>query len=80
LKSFSEFIKKIRDNGHNPIAVTQWYCEETFIFETPNAAEAAYKAFGEEGFGWWFGKDEFMRLVEEYEFVYPDTKILIYWL
>lgn len=84
LKSFSEFIKKLRENGHNPIAVTQMYCEETFVFGTEEEAKSALLLFNDSvdecHFGWWYGKDEFMRVVEEYEFVYPDTKILIYWL
>lgn len=82
--SFSESIKKLRENGHNPIAVTQLYCEETFVFETEEEAKSALLVFNDSEhecyYGWWQGKVEFMRVVEEYEFVYPDTKILIYWL
>lgn len=83
LDSFSESIKKLRENGHNPIAVTQMYCEETFIFETDEEAKTALLLFNDsEGkcfYGWWHGREDFMKVVEEYEFVYPD-KILIYWL
>ena len=80
LESFSDDIQKIKANGYNPIAVTQLYCEESFVFETVTEAKEAYRTVGNEGDGWWYGKDEFIKSVENYEQQYTDTKVLIYWL
>ncbi len=79
LDSLSEYVDRIRELGFNPIAVTQLYCEETFVFETASEAEEAYLSFGQEAFGWWYGKEEFKTAVENYERK-TQTKVLIYWL
>lgn len=84
LSYFSDDLNKLRAAGYNPIAVTQLYCEESFVFETTSEALEALLVFNKSEkechHGWWYGKEEFVKSVENYEQQYPDTKVLIYWL
>lgn len=80
-------IYLIVSNGYKPIAVTQIYMEDTFVFETEEEAKRAYHQFekSESGqrigeiIGWWYGKEQFLETVKEYEEEYKE-KVLIYWL
>ena len=86
LSDFQEYIDIMRKNGHNPIAVSQLYCEETFVFETIHEADQVLLVFDynksptECSFGWWYGKDDFMDTVNKYEQESKDYKVLIHWL
>lgn len=85
IEYFQESLDILKINGFKPIAVTQMFFEETFVFETDEEATAAFEKFEKFGtgtreiMGWWYGKDNFLKTVEEYEKDF-DTKVKIYWL
>lgn len=75
-------IDMLKSYGYNPIAVTQMMLEDTFVFETDEEAESAYQRF--EAYvnrisGWWYGKNEFLEAVKEYQ-KENDVQVLVYWL
>lgn len=88
VSDFKEDIDKLKSKGFNPIAVTQMYLEDTYVFETNEEATKAYHLFERdenndwigEMFGWWYGREEFMKTVEEYENNDDNLKVLIHWL
>ena len=84
LSDFYPKIDLIREAGFKPIAVTQMYLEDTFVFETKEEALNAYNTLEIEPphvvSGWWYEKNDFLNEVKNYENKMPDTKILIYWL
>lgn len=75
LSEFQDDIDKLKANGYNPIAVSQMYFEDTFVFETEEEATKAYRQFERdekekwigEIVGWWYGKEDFEKIVKEYE-------------
>jgi hypothetical protein len=75
LSDFQNSIDIIIKAGFKPIAVTQMYLEDTFVFKTSEEANKAYKTLergDNEKFigkvvGWWYGEDDFKKTVEEYE-------------
>ncbi len=73
ISDFQKEIDKLRANGYNPIAVSQMYLEDVFVFETDEEATNAYRQFerDEEWIGnidgWWFSKEEFTQEVNKYE-------------
>ena len=87
LEHFQEDIDLLVSNGYKPIAVTQIYMEDAFVFETAEEAKKAYHQFERsitgkwigEIAGWWYGKELFLETVKEYEEEYKET-VLIYWL
>lgn len=84
LSSFEEDIKLIESEGFKVIAVTQMYMEDTFVFETKEDANKAYEIFEKNNLricAWWYGKDDFIKAVEEYERENNGySKVKIYWL
>lgn len=88
LSSFEDDLKTIKESGFNPIGVSQIYLEDTFIFETSEEAEHAYRKLErdrDEKFigkvvGWWHGKEDFLEQVEVYEKNNPNLKIRVYWI
>jgi len=84
LSDFKESIDILKSSGFKPIAVTQMIFEDTFVFETPEEANNAYEQFEKiDGkiVGWWYGKDDFLEAVREYEEESNGySKVKIYWL
>jgi hypothetical protein len=80
---FQDDINIILKAGFKPIAVSQLYLEDTFVFETSAEAKSAYNLLENSSspklFGWWYGKKDFLKTVEEYENEYK-IKVLIHWL
>lgn len=87
LSDFEEQIDIIKTNGFNPIAVTQMFMEDTFVFKTEDEAQKAYRLLERDEnekwigkvVGWWYGKRRFSATVHDYE-KEMDFKVLIYWL
>jgi hypothetical protein len=89
LSDFQDDIDKLKASGYNPIAVSQMFFEDTFVFETNEEATKAYRQFERDGkevwvgeiVGWWYGKEDFEKTVKEYETKNDEySKVLIYWL
>lgn len=86
LSEFQEKIDKLKFNGFYPIAVTQLYLEDTFVFGSTETALKAYHTFERDEqnkfigkiVGWWYGRKEFIETVKEYET--EHSKVLIHWL
>lgn len=83
LSSFLPMVEKIREAGYNPIMVSQMALEDTFVFETAQEAEEAYRELeleteGEDSVvGWYYGKANFLKEVNEYQKRF-GTKVLYY--
>ena len=87
VEDFKEQIQIIKDNGFNPIGVSQVYFEDSFIFNTAKEAKLAYNLLEQDKFlvtGWWYSKKQFEKIVNIYE---KDSledndpiKVLIHWL
>ena len=74
-------IDIIRHHGFEPIAVTQMYFEEVFVFKIDSEAQMAYELLEvqlEEVTGWWYEKEEFMSEVEQYE--KNGSMVKVFWL
>ena len=89
LSDFQNDIDKLKENGYTPIAVSQMYLEDTFVFETKEEAKKAYHQFESdenekwigEIVGWWYGREEFEKEVNEYETENNGySKVLVHWL
>jgi hypothetical protein len=89
LSEFQSNIDKLKENGFNPIAVSQMYFEDTFVFETEEEAKKAYQQFERDEnekwigdiSGWWYGREDFLKTVKEYETENDEySKVLIHWL
>lgn len=85
LKDFQKSIDIIKKEGFNPIAVSQLYFEDTFVFETSEEGLKGYNLLEKDHklrvVGWWYGKEEFLKTVEEYETENNGfSKVLIHWL
>lgn len=85
VEDFQEDLEVIREEGFNPIAVTQMYFEETFVFETPEEANRAFQKLEANGnsrvIGWWYGKEDFLHEVDIYEKENEGySKVRIHWL
>jgi hypothetical protein len=87
VEDFRKQISILRKHGYNPIAVSQMICEDVFVFETPEEAQRAAQEleFNDDESknklqAWWYGRDEFLITVQEYEEQWPDCKVLIHWL
>ena len=82
LSEFQKSINVIKEFGFKPIAVSQMYFEDTFVFETDTEALLAFELLKEklgEIVGWWYGKKRFLYEVEQYE-MENETKVLIHYL
>jgi hypothetical protein len=58
----------LRKHGFNPVGITSFYLEETFIFRTEKEASAAYKKLEKElGLvsGWWYSERKFYKELAE---------------
>lgn len=84
LEYFEIDIQELKAAGYEPIAVSYIYCEEVFVFDTNETATKALHVFNESvnqcHYGWWYGKEEFLYAVANYEREYDDTKVKIHWL
>ena len=89
LSDFKRQISLITNGGFKLIAVSQMYFEDTFVFETQEEADRAYKTFedcgvkklSQKAVGWWYGKEDFIKEVETYETDNNGySKVLIHWL
>lgn len=88
LVDFEEQLDEIRKAGFKPIAVTQMFFEDTFVFKTQEEADKAYHLLERDEHknwivtvvGWWYGKSEFFKAVKEYESNKNNYEVLIYWL
>lgn len=81
LSTFQNQIDIIRENGFKPIAVTQFYLEDTFVFETEEEAYKAYLKLEKSKNiirGWWYGKDEFEQEIKQYEIDFKH-KVKVFW-
>lgn len=84
LESFQDDLEVIRQAGFKPIAVTQMYFEDTFVFETEEEANQAFTVLEtsqNKVCGWWHGREDFLKSVKGYE---EDAgykvSVLIHWL
>jgi len=85
VKDFQEQINIIKNAGFNPIAVSQMYFEDTFVFEKSDEANKAYKELEDSEdtkvLGWWYGKEDFEKAVKEYENENDEyIKVRVHWL
>ena len=88
LTDFLNEINIIKNHGFNPIAVTQMYYEDLFVFKTDEEATKAYHQLEQDEnnkwigkvSGYWYGKEEFEKEVKNYEQNEEYSKVLIYWL
>lgn len=90
LSDFCGALCEIQMAGFNPIAVTQLYFEDTFVFSTDVEALNAYKEMEENKarprykrvVGWWLGLKDFKESVRIYETMssFAPIKVKIYWL
>lgn len=83
LSEFQKQLDVLRNHGYNPIAVTQMYFEDTFVFKTLEEATNAYAELEIEKeliTGWFYEEDDFIREVNLYESQEDSSKVLIYWL
>jgi ribosomal protein L10 len=88
LKDFQKEIELLKSVGFNPIGVTQIHFEKTFVFETEEEARKAYRQFERnekeewigEVVGWYYGKEEFLKAIVEYESKLPDYFVKVFWL
>lgn len=78
----SPLLKKVREAGFKPIAITVMMCEETFIFKGKWDAEAAGKMFLPDG--WWYDLSSFIDSRKEYvkKMYEGDESVAshVYWL
>ena len=65
LESFQKELKIIKENGFYPIAVTQMYFEDVYVFETSEEAKSAYEYLEEEFLNKVSGYN-FREILEEY--------------
>ena len=77
----------LRDNGFNPIGITVINHLEVFIFEETNEAITAYRQLEVDNEilqGWWYGKELFKTIREEYVNFNHEGKEydapIVYWL
>lgn len=85
LSSFQKDIGLLRKAGFKPIAVSQMYLEDVFVFKTDKEAHAAYKLFEDDNnyqiIGWWYGEKAFIKEVALYEKENNGyAKVMIHWL
>ena len=85
VQDFQEQIDIIRNAGFKPIAVSQMYLEDTFVFEKSDEANKAYKQLEDcddtKVLGWWYGKEDFEKAVKEYETENNGySKVRVHWL
>lgn len=92
LSDFQENIDRLRNAGFKPLAVSQMYFEDTWVFGTQEEALRAFRTFEidenekriPDGFdGWWYGVEEFKEEVKNYESeaaMSEGSKVRIYWL
>lgn len=83
LSDFENQLDILRSHGYNPIAVTQMYFEDTFVFNTLEESENAYQELEihkELITGWFYEEDDFIREINLYESQEDASKVLIYWL
>lgn len=94
LEDFENNLKFLHKAGFNPIAVTQMYFEDTYVFKTKKEANRAYKQFEKDLqfkknsknkkkriVGWWYGKKDFLDEVKRYETDNNGySKVKVYWL
>lgn len=84
---FQKYLDLLLFKGYKPIAVSQIYMEDTYVFETAEEAKQAYNEFERsiegkwigEIMGWWYGKETFLEAVKDYEEEYKE-ELSIYWL
>jgi hypothetical protein len=83
LSDFHDNIDKLMKAGYKPVAVTQMYFEDVYVFETKAEARAAYKKFEDnddpEMIAWWYGREDFLNEVSDYE-RHDEIKVKIFWL
>lgn len=83
IKNFEKEIEIIKNAGFNPIAVSQLYLEDVFVFKTSEEATKAYDLLEDiddyKIIGWWYGEYNFLKEVMEYE-NWDGSKVLIHWL
>lgn len=89
LSDFQDDIDTLKSHGYKPIGVSQMYMEDTFIFETSEEANRAYRQFerdeDEKWIGrivaWWCGREDFEESVKIYESECKrEVKVLVHWL
>lgn len=76
-KSYS--LKLLSDAGYFPIGIATIACEESFIFKTEKEADIAWKSRVLGNDGWWYGKRNFLKYLEEYQ-KDMKTEVKIYWI
>lgn len=86
VSDFEEQIEILRNHQYNPIAVSQLFCEDVFVFETDDEARraSAELEFNEDKSknklqAWWYGRQHFNEVVSKYESDL-DCKVRIHWL
>jgi hypothetical protein len=85
-KRFIEPLEVMIAHGYKPLAVTIMICEDTFCFETAEEAERAGFEFETNPVtnelaiqGWWYGKEDFIKAVREYQKT-ANYEMTIIWL
>lgn len=80
LSDFEESINVLRKHGFNPIAASQLFMEDTFVFESKEEATKAYNLLEIEKKvlkGWFYSKSAFEKEVVSYEDDF-ECKVLVY--
>ncbi len=83
LPDFKPQIETIKKKGFNLIGITQIMFEDTFIFKTSEEATKAYIELERDNpilSGWWYGKDELIKTLKDYDTQIDTTRVKIFWL
>lgn len=84
LSEYMEIINLIKENGFNPIAVSQMYFEHVYVFETSEMALEAFNLLevkNNQVSGWWYGLTDFVEAVALYEEENNNSvKVNVHWL
>lgn len=76
-------IELLKEHGHIPIAVSYFMFEKVYAFETEEEAQRAFEQFEKERpaqiTGWWYGRDRFMKSLEDIKQRF-DTPPEVIWL
>lgn len=84
IEDFKIELDIIISAGYTPIAVSQMYMENVFVFKTEEEANNAYnilEIIEKKLCGWWYGSEQFLKELNEYEESFNnEIKVLVHWL
>lgn len=67
LASFEDVLAIVKQHGFKPIAVSQIYMEDAFIFETEQESKLAYNTLKNIVEAWWYSKENFTKACDDYK-------------